>query len=62
MTCNDFKKAIEAEFGKCEFKATNAEKVIKSAGWKDTPDKKFVKPCMDYLIGKKNGKTSPQHL
>jgi hypothetical protein len=49
MTCNDFKKAIEAEFGKCEFKATNGDKVIKSAGWKDIPDSKFVKPYLDYV-------------
>lgn len=27
MTCNDFKKSIEAEFGKCEFKATNGDYV-----------------------------------
>jgi hypothetical protein len=34
MTCNDFKKAIEAEFGKVEWKATDSSgRVIMSRGW-----------------------------
>jgi hypothetical protein len=34
LSCNDFKKAIEAEFGKVEWKATDSSgRVIMSRGW-----------------------------
>jgi hypothetical protein len=33
LSCNDFKKAFEAEFGKCEFKAVSADKTIVSKGF-----------------------------
>lgn len=56
MTCNDFKKAIQAEFGACEYRAIKGEKVIQSSGWPtdkkhpaNATDSKYVIPYMDYL-------------
>lgn len=54
MTCNDFKKAIEAEFGACEYRATKGDQVITSDGWptsKSHPanasDSKYVIPNIE---------------
>lgn len=33
MTCNEFLKAMQAEFGPCEYKATKGDQVIQSKGW-----------------------------
>lgn len=63
MTCNDFKKAIEAEFGACEYRATKGDQVITSDGWptsKSHPanasDRKYVTPYLDYYKGDKDAK------
>jgi hypothetical protein len=38
MTCNEFKREIEAQFGKVEWQATSHEgKVIQSPGWPKSP-------------------------
>jgi len=65
----DFIQSMFAEFGDCAFRAISPAGHMVEKNWptdkkhpSNAPDKKFVKPCMDYLIGKKNGKTSPQHL
>jgi hypothetical protein len=56
MNCNQFKKAIEAEFGACEFKATKGEQVITSSGWPtdkkhpaNAPDSKYTTLNLDYI-------------
>jgi hypothetical protein len=61
MTNNEIKKTYEAEFGKCPFQGFKDGKVARSKDWPidpnhpaNAPDSEYVKPCMDYLIGKKN--------
>lgn len=61
MTCNEFKKTIEDEFGSCEFRATKGERVITSDNWPDkkhpanAPDSRYITPYLDYLKGKADG-------
>lgn len=51
MTCNEFKNALEAQFGKCEFCATSHQgHIISSKGWQDKTYKVEVTP----LIPRKN--------
>lgn len=45
LSCNDFKKAFESEFGRCEFRAVSGDKVIQSNGFIDTDKLKSVRAC-----------------
>lgn len=45
LTCNEFKKIFEAEFGRCEFKAVQGDQVIQSGGFIDTDNLKSVRAC-----------------
>ena len=54
MTCNEFLKAMQAEFGAVEFKATKGEQVIKSPGWVDQTHRIEVTPITASTVkGKK---------
>lgn len=54
--------AMFAEFGECPFRAVSPAGHMVEKNWPDkkhpanAPDSRYVKPCMDYLIGRKNGK------
>ena len=46
LSCNDFKKAFEAEFGRCEFKAISGDKIIVTEGFVDSDNFKLMPDCI----------------
>ena len=46
LTCNEFKKMFEAEFGKCEFRAVSGDKIIITAGFVDSDNFKLMPVCI----------------
>lgn len=49
MTCNEFKKAFEAIFGECEWKAIKDDQVFQSDGWKEQQHRYELTPSDNHV-------------